>query len=65
MHWHFFYWRIEMKSFPQVLKGSAAATGKNPARIGYGGPRYKKPTMPKMPWDDKEEKKDGKDINRK
>lgn len=54
-----------MKSFPQVLKGSAAATGKNPARIGYGGPRYKKPTMPKMPWDDKEEKKDGKDINRK
>lgn len=40
-----------MKPFPQVLKGAATATSKNPARIGYGGPRYKKPTMPEMPWD--------------
>lgn len=50
------------KTFPQVLKGAATAASKNPARIGYGGPRAKPITLPslkslKMLLEDKQEEK--------
>lgn len=51
-----------MKQFPQVLKGSATATAKNPARTGYTGPRAKPITLPsleslKILLEDKQEEK--------
>ncbi len=49
------------KPFPQVLKGAATASAKNTYRTGDTSPRHKKPTMPKMPWDDEKEKAEDKD----
>lgn len=36
------------KQFPEILKGAATAASKNPARIGYGGPKAKPITLPSL-----------------